>query len=98
MRSVFTFAFVVLTAGVSFGGSEPQSVLVNKEAAAAPCNGGCCDGNCSSGPQLICVGDQCGNSRLYSANSQSSESCRNRLFGGKVVRKTTRTVVKPVRR
>jgi len=88
MRSVFTFAFVVLTAGVSFGGSEPQSVLVNKEAAAAPC----------SGPQLICVGDQCGNSRLYSANSQSSESCRNRLFGGKVVRKTTRTVVKPVRR
>lgn len=36
--------------------------------------------------------------RLYNVEEQCSEHCRHRLFGGTVVRKTARTVYKPVRR
>jgi hypothetical protein len=46
----------------------------------------CANGRCKSAPQL------------YNAETCNSESCRNRLFGGTVVRKNSRTVYKPVRR
>lgn len=46
----------------------------------------CANGRCSTGPQL------------YNAESSYHESCRNRLLGGTVVRKSNRTVYKPVRR
>ena len=89
-------SFVCLLASfcacVSFAGeptlAEPQSVLKVEAPAtvvAAP-------------PALICVSGQCGTSRLYSVQAEQQEHCRNRLFGGHVVRKTQRTVVKPVRR
>ena len=97
-------SFVCLLASfcacVSFAGeptlAEPQSVLKVEAPAtfvAAPCT------DCvSQQPALICVSGQCGTSRLYSVQSEQQEHCRNRLFGGHVVRKTQRTVVKPVRR
>ena len=92
-------SFVCLLASfcacVSFAGEptpvEPQSVLVGAATPSAPA----CD-NCSQ-PALICVNGPCGTSRLYSVQSEQQEHCRNRLFGGHVVRKTQRTVVKPVR-
>jgi hypothetical protein len=102
-------SFVCLLASfcacVAFGGEfsspEPQSVLkveapatVVVEAAPAACD--CCAK--SAQPALICVSGQCGSSRLYSVQAEEKEHCRNRLFGGHVVRKTQRTVVKPVRR
>lgn len=54
--------------------------------------------NCESAqePALICVNGRCG-SRLYSVNTLEDETSRNRLFGGKVIRKHSRTVVRPVR-
>lgn len=77
--------------GGEFASPEPQSVLT--VAPAAPCTA------CAQpAPALICVNGQCGSSRLYSVQSEKTEHCRNRLFGGHVVRKTQRTVVKPVRR
>jgi hypothetical protein len=103
-------SFVCLLASfcacVSFAGeptpAEPQSVLKVEApatvvvaapvAAAAPCTA------CAQQPALICVSGQCGTSRLYSVQAEEKEHCRNRLFGGHVVRKTQRTVVKPVRR
>jgi len=86
--------------GGEFSAPAPQSVLkveapatVVVEAAPAPC-AACAQ----SAPALICVSGQCGSSRLYSVQAEEKEHCRNRLFGGHVVRKTQRTVVKPVRR
>lgn len=39
-----------------------------------------------------------GRERLYNVEEKCSEHCRHRLFGGTVVRKSNRTVYKPVRR
>lgn len=89
-------SFVCLLASfcacVSFAGeptlAEPQSVLKVEAPATVV----------ALPPGLLCVSGQCGTSRLYSVQSEQQEHCRNRLFGGHVVRKTQRTVVKPVRR
>jgi hypothetical protein len=108
MRSVFAFAVAAVVSGVAFGGQEPQSVLVESPAPAVASSAGCdcgcrkndcgcSNGACQSQSQLICVNGRCGEQKLYSADTRSNETCRNRLFGGKVVRKTSRTVVKPVR-
>lgn len=103
MRSFYLFAVVaVLSAGVSFGGDDGmQSVLVAAKPApaavvveAAPA---CANGACGNQPQLLCVDGKCG-SKLYSVDAQESCQHRHRLFGGTVTRKSTRTVVKPVRR
>lgn len=104
-------SFVCLLASfcacVSFGGEfaspEPQSVLKVEAPAtvvveAAPAVSAPCTACAQPAPALICVNGQCGSSRLYSVQSEATEHCRNRLFGGHVVRKTQRTVVKPVRR
>jgi hypothetical protein len=48
-----------------------------------------------SGP--VCANGKCG-TRLYSVQTEQNEQHRNRLFGGQVVRRQSRTVVKPVRR
>jgi hypothetical protein len=94
----FCFAIAVVCAFVTTGavagdaGDGTQSVLVNQPAPAAATPK--CD-KCTE-PQLVCVSGQC--TRLYNAESHESESCRNRLFGGTVVRKNSRTVYKPVRR
>jgi hypothetical protein len=113
MRSFYLFAVVaVLSAGVSFGGDDgTQSVLVAAQptpaaapvvVAAAPvvvetAAPACANGTCGKQPQLLCVDGKCG-SKLYSVDSQESCQHRHRLFGGTVTRKSTRTVVKPVRR
>jgi hypothetical protein len=85
-------AFVTTGAVAGDAGDGTQSVLVNQPAPAATAPK--CD-KCAE-PQLVCVSGQC--TRLYNAESHESESCRNRLFGGTVVRKNSRTVYKPVRR
>lgn len=105
MKSVVCF-LASMCACVAFSGeptlAEPQSVLTaDSPAKAAPVAApateaaapACTD--CQQ-PALICVNGRCG-SRLYSVQSEQQEYCRNRLFGGHVVRKTQRTVVKPVR-
>ena len=99
MRVCFSAVAVVLSVvGAAFGGEVGQdgmqSVLTQSKPApvvveSAPCAQGncpCASGRCQTGPQL------------YNVEAHSDESCRNRLFGGKVVRKSSRTVYKPVRR
>ena len=100
MKSFVCFLASVC-ACVAFSGEPtpavPQSVLTADSPKVAPTPAesapACVD--CQQ-PALICVNGRCG-SRLYSVQSEQQESCRNRLFGGHVVRKTQRTVVKPVR-
>lgn len=41
-----------------------------------------------------CANGQC---KLYSVEEQAHESTRNRVFGGQVIRRGTRTVLRPVR-
>lgn len=102
MMKTIVCLFASLCACVSFGGElgsdMPPSVLkteapavVVASAPAAPCT------TCVQQPALICVNGQCG-ARLYSVQEEQHEHCRNRLFGGHVVRKSSRTVVRPVRR
>jgi hypothetical protein len=88
--------FAAVIAFVSFvtvahAGSEPQSVLVQSPApavASAPV--------VVEAPAVVCTTGCC--TKLYNAETRVEESCRNRLFGGHVVRKSSRTVYKPVRR
>lgn len=104
MRVCFTFAvlFVLSMAQVAAGGEiagdGTQSVLVKTDnaAPAAAAEKAPCSGNCGQQAQLVCVEGRC--ARLYNAETNSYESCRNRLLGGTVVRKGSRTVLKPVRR
>ena len=92
MRVCFSAVAVVLSVvGAAFGGEVGQdgmqSVLVKPKCAqGAQDNCPCANGRCQTGPQL------------YNVEAHADESCRNRLFGGKVVRKSSRTVYKPVRR
>jgi hypothetical protein len=106
MKSFFVCLLASFCACVSFAGeptpAEPQSVLKVEAPAtvvALPPGLLCVSGKCGCGSdQCGCVSGRCGTSRLYSVQSEQQEHCRNRLFGGHVVRKTQRTVVKPVRR
>lgn len=73
----------------------PAPVVVATPAPVAACT------DCVAAPVVaapVCANGRCQTQRLYSVEQESSESCRNRLFGGHVVRKTNRTVYKPVRR
>jgi len=96
----FVCVLASVCACVAFSGeptpAEPQSVLTADSPTAAPAVATATDCVDCQQPGLICVNGRCG-SRLYSVQSEQQESCRNRLFGGHVVRKTQRTVVKPVR-
>ncbi len=93
MKTCFT-AVAIAFFGCTVLAGEEASVLVNKPAPTPAVSAPACE-NCT--PNLICVDGQCG-SRLYSVQSEEHAACRNRLFGGHVVRKSSRTVVKPVRR
>ena len=97
MKTCFTAVAIVICACSAFGGeltTDTQSVLVNKPApvavASAPCE------TCTQPAAAVCTNGRC--QRLYSVEQVANESCRNRLFGGHVVRKNSRTVYKPVRR
>ncbi len=57
----------------------------------------CANGNCPK-QQAVCSNGKCGSSKLYNVEERADEHCRNRLLGGTVVRKSNRTVYKPVRR
>jgi hypothetical protein len=100
MRVCFTLVilFAMSATQVAFGGEVAadgtKSVLVNTDAPAVAARAPC-DGNCAQA-QIVCLNGRC--ARLYNAETESHESCRNRLFGGTVVRKGSRTVYKPVRR
>ena len=110
---VFTALFVACVSFVAAGAfageptlaDAPQSVLITKPAVATiieqpativvtqpqvieivSAGSPCANGRCKSAP------------KLYNAETCNSESCRNRLLGGTVVRKNSRTVYKPVRR
>jgi hypothetical protein len=47
----------------------------------------CANGRCCTGP----------NCQLFSVNEESHEYVRNRVLGGQVIRRGSRTVVRPVR-
>jgi hypothetical protein len=89
---VMKACFAAVIACVSFvavahAGEEPKSVLVQTPAAAPVV---------VAEPAVVCTTGCC--TKLYNAETRVEESCRNRLFGGHVVRKSSRTVYKPVRR
>jgi hypothetical protein len=112
MKSCFV-AIVAVLSFVSFAAAgdsgEVKSIVVNHgqttpaaatpvaaaPAAAAPV-AACTD--CVAAPATVCASGRCQTQKLYNVEQENSESCRNRLFGGHVVRKTNRTVYKPVRR
>ena len=113
MKSCFV-AIVAVLSFVSFAAAgdsgEVKSVVVNHSqptpvvaapapapvvVAAAPV-AACTD--CVAAPAQVCASGRCQTQRLYNVEQETSEHCRNRLFGGHVVRKTNRTVYKPVRR
>lgn len=100
MRSIF-FGFVsVLATSYAFGGEDMPSVLKNESAPTAVVASPACENNCASRasqPQLICVNGRCGEQKLYSVDAREQEHSRNRLLGGKVIRRHSRTVVRPVR-
>lgn len=111
MRSIFLFVVSVALAPCVFGDDNPPSVLKRDNPPAATAIAPApavvsptvivqCD-NCvertQAQPQLICVNGRCGSQRLYSVDARDEEWSRNRLFGGQVIRRHTRTVVRPVR-
>ena len=92
--SALIVSFVAMTTCVIAGNSADgtQSVLIGQPTLAdepiilAPCveqPTACANGRCA---------------RKYNEEVGQTESCRNRLFGGTVVKKSTRTVYRPVRR
>lgn len=99
---VAVLSFVAVAAAGDSG--EVKSIVVNHgqttPVAAAPVAAApvaaCTD--CVAAPVAACTSGRCQTQRLYNVEQENSESCRNRLFGGHVVRKTNRTVYKPVRR
>jgi hypothetical protein len=92
MRFTIVTLIGCFVAGAAFGGESDgmRSVLVQSAPTPAPAVVE------APAPSACCTSNKC--ERLYSVEQQCSESCRNRLFGGKVVRKNQRTVYKPVRR
>ena len=97
MKSCFTALIVALLSFAAYAGDVPQSVLQPTPAdapvaAAAPVAAPVV----VSEPVAVCTNGRC--ARLYNVETECSESCRNRLFGGHVVRKTSRTVYRPSRR
>lgn len=107
MKSCFV-AIVAVLSFVSFAvagdSGEIKSVVVNHgqtaPVAAAPVVvvaapvAACTD--CVAAP--VCASGRCQTQKLYNVEQETSEHCRNRLLGGHVMRKTNRTVYKPVRR
>jgi len=94
MKSVM-FAWMVLVAGVCYGGQEAftpvvdvsREVLAPVVVTATPvvvsgCTSGCCGGKCSP---------------VYTAKTEERSSCRRTVFGKVVRRDVKRTVVAPVR-
>lgn len=95
MKTCMTAVLVAFVAAVSYAGdigTDTQSVLVSQPvvvaAAPAPC--------AACAQTQVCVSGQCG--RLYNVETDSSKTCRNRLFGGYVVRNNSRTVYRPAAR
>ena len=62
--------------------AEPAVVVVG-----APRRVRCTSGKCCTGPDC----------KLYSVNEEAHEYVRNRVLGGQVIRRGSRTVVRPVR-
>ena len=76
---------------LNHGTPTPAAPAVSAAPAAAP----------ATGPALValpkrsrCANGQC---QLYSVEEQNRESTRNRVFGGQVIRRGNRTVLRPVR-
>lgn len=94
MKSVFTLC-AILVCGVAFA-DEPKSVVNHgtptPAAAAAPATA--TPGIVAVPRKSRCANGQC---KLYSVEEQSHEYIRPRLFGGHVIRKGSRTVLRPVR-
>ena len=95
MRACFALVLSVVASTVLAGevsvlnhGEPAPAVAAAPAAQAAPAATACA---CASS-------NKCCGERLYSVEESDSASCRNRLFGGYVVRKNSRTVYRPVRR
>lgn len=104
MKSCFTAVAVVLSfAAFAVAGEsgEPKSVVVINHGQTTPAAQPVVAATAAPAPVAtapVCASGRCSTQRLYNVEQETSESCRNRLFGGHVVRKTNRTVYKPVRR
>lgn len=95
MKSVFTFC-AMLFCGAAFAG-ETASVLNHgtpTPADGAPAAAATTEIVVVQGRRTRCANGQC---KLYNMEEQSHEYVRNRLFGGHVIRKGSRTVLRPVR-
>lgn len=95
MRAFFALVLSVVASNVLAGEisvlnhGEPAPAAQAAPAASAPASPACA---CTSGAGNCCT------TRLYNVEENDSATCRNRLFGGYVVRKNSRTVYRPVRR
>jgi len=102
MKSVM-FAWMVLMAGVCYGGQEaftpvvdvPREVLVPSTVVVAPAPVVVTATPVVSGCTSGCCGGKC--SPVYTAKTDERSSCRRTVFGKVVRRDVKRTVVAPVR-
>lgn len=92
----FAFAWMVLAAGVCYGGEEasvlvsptpavvvaPAPVVVTATPVVVGCTTGCCSGKCDP---------------VYTAKTDERSTCRRTVFGKVVRRDVKRTVLTPVR-
>lgn len=99
MKSVVTLC-AMLVCGVVLAG-EPVSVLNHSDKAPAPVAAPVVAPAATDTVVIVeqprrsrCVNGQC---KLYNVEEQSHEYVRNRVFGGHVIRKGSRTVLRPVR-
>lgn len=101
MKSVL-FVCAILFGAAAFANDNTVSVLNHGQTAPAPTvasapaagsiiavprRSRCANGRCCTGPDC----------KLYSVEEQSHEYVRPRAFGGQVIRRGSRTVVRPVR-
>lgn len=99
----FVTLCAMLVCGLTLAG-EPTSVLnhgTTTPAAAPAAAPTTAPVAASPAPAIVAVPrrNSCPNGRcqLYSVEEQARESARNRVFGGQVIRKGNRTVLRPVR-
>ena len=91
----------VLFCGVALADDGTVSVLNHGQPtspAASPAPAACAPAACAPvAPMQNCENGQCRLQKTYTAQEQSHDFTRRRIMGGYVVRKGSRTVLRPVR-
>ena len=93
MKACFAAVILSFVSCVAFGGEDATKSVLQQPTLAEPAT--------VESPAIMTASADCAHgrcARLYNVETECSESCRNRLFGGHVVRKTNRTVYRPARR